>query len=87
MRTEEKMFTPCRVGKHVAKNRIIRSATNDHLGNRDGSVSDEEIAMYDSLARNEIGTIITGHLSVSPDLSYRADEVQLCIGNDCYGGN
>ncbi|MDE5806950.1 MAG: hypothetical protein K2H76_02455, partial [Muribaculaceae bacterium] len=79
-----KMFTPGKIGKKKVKNRIIRSATNDHLGNRDGSVSEEEISMYDSLARNDVGTIITGHLSVSPDLNYRADEVQLSIGDDRY---
>lgn len=81
---EDKIFTPFRIGSRMAKNRIIRSATNDHLGNRDGSVSEEEIAMYDTLARNDVGTIITGHISVSPDLEYRADEVQLCIGDDRY---
>ena len=76
------MFSTARLKHLTAKNRIIRSATNDHLGNPDGSVSDEEIAMYDTLAANDVGTIITGHLSVSPDLDYRADEMQLCIGDD-----
>lgn len=80
----EKIFTPHKLGSLTAKNRIIRSATNDHLGNRDGSVSDAEIEMYETLARNLVGTIITGHLSVSPDLSLRADEVQLCVGDDKY---
>ena len=70
------------LGKHITKNRIIRSATNDHLGNTDGTVSDAEIAMYDSLASNEVGTIITGHMSVAPDLGLRADEAQLSIGDD-----
>ena len=81
-----KTFTPTKLGNLVIKNRIIRSATNDHLGNRDGSVSEAEIEMYDTLARNNIGTIITGHLSVSPNLDLRADEVQLCIGDDRYIG-
>ena len=79
-----KIFENAHIGQATVKNRIIRSATNDHLGNRDGSVSDEEIGMYDTLARNDIGTIITGHMSVSPNLDYRADEVQLCIGDDRY---
>ncbi|MDE7495620.1 MAG: hypothetical protein K2M67_02095, partial [Muribaculaceae bacterium] len=78
----DKTFSPFKLGPYTVKNRIIRSATNDHLGNRDGSVSDTEIAMYDILAKNDIATIITGHLSVSPDLNLRADEVQLCIGDD-----
>ncbi|MDE6061631.1 MAG: hypothetical protein K2G00_02580, partial [Duncaniella sp.] len=78
----DKTFSPFKLGPHTVKNRIIRSATNDHLGNRDGSVSDAQIAMYDILAKNGIATIITGHISVNPDLNLRADEVQLCIGDD-----
>lgn len=70
----DKIFTPFKLGTHTIKNRIIRSATNDHLGNLDGTVSDAEIEMYDILAKNDIGTIITGHISVSPDLGLRADE-------------
>lgn len=75
-------FQPIDINCLHAKNRIIRSATNDHLGNRDATVSDAQIEMYDALARNEIGTIITGHLSIEPDLSQRADIVQLSIGDD-----
>lgn len=78
------MFSPYKIGTLTAKNRIIRSATNDHLGNIDGTLSDAEIAMYDALAANEVGTIITGHMSVAPDLGLRADEAQLSIGNDSY---
>lgn len=77
-----KKFTPANIGKTKAYNRIIRSATDDMLGNFDGTVSDAEIEMYDQLARNNVATIITGHISVSPDLAYRADAVQLCIGAD-----
>lgn len=55
------IFTPYKIGSRTAKNRIIRSATNDHLGNTDGSVSDAEIEMYGALAGNDIGIIITGH--------------------------
>ena len=38
--------------------------------------------MYDQLARNEVGTIITGHLSVDPDIANRADIAQLSIGDN-----
>lgn len=78
------MFTPGRINGVTTKNRLIRSATNDHLGNLDGTVSDAEIEMYDTLGRNQVGTVITGHMSVSPDLAYRADEMQTCIGDDRY---
>lgn len=75
-------FSPITINSLKAKNRIIRSATNDHLGNTDATVSDAQIEMYDQLARNEIGTIITGHLSVDPDIANRADIAQLSIGDD-----
>ena len=75
-------FSSIKINSLTAKNRIIRSATNDHLGNTDATVSDAQIEMYDLLARNEVGTIITGHLSVDPEISNRADIAQLSIGDD-----
>lgn len=75
-------FFPITIGNLHASNRIIRSATNDHLGNTDGTVSDAQIDMYDALASNCVGTIITGHISVDPDPANRADIAQLCIGDD-----
>ena len=78
------IFTPVKIGNKTAKNRIIRSATNDHLGNLDGTVSDAQIKMYDALASNEIGVIITGHISVAPDLDLRADIAQSAVGDDSF---
>lgn len=75
-------FSPITIGGIEAGNRIMRSAVNDHLGNPDGTVSDAQIDMYDVLARNEIGSIITGHISVLPELDCRADPVQLSAGDD-----
>ncbi len=40
-----RMFNPGVINGVSTKNRLIRSATNDHLGNPDGIVSDEEIEM------------------------------------------
>ncbi len=77
-----KAFMPLEIKGKRAKNRFIRSAVNDHLGNLDGSVSDAEIEMYDTLGRGEIGVVITGHMSVSPSLDYRADIAQLSIGDE-----
>jgi len=75
-------FDSIRIGSLTAKNRIIRSATNDHLGNRDATISDAQIDMYDQLASHDVGTIITGHMSIVPDIAMRADEVQPSIGDD-----
>ena len=81
MKTNDK-FSPFRINGKTAKNRFIRSATNSHLDNTDGTISDAELEMYDALGRGEVGTIITGHMSVSPNLDYRADIAQPSIGSD-----
>lgn len=53
--------------KHIAsKNRLIRSAVHDFLGNADGTMTEAEFGMYETLAKNDIGIIITGHCNVSP---------------------
>lgn len=81
MKTKDK-FSPFTIKNKTAKNRFIRSATNSHLDNTDGTISDAEIEMYDALGRGDVGTVITGHMSVSPRLEYRADIAQPSIGSD-----
>ncbi|MDE6299380.1 MAG: NADH:flavin oxidoreductase [Muribaculaceae bacterium] len=81
MNTRDK-FSPFSLNGHTAKNRFIRSATNSHLDNTDGTISDAEIEMYDKLGKGDVGTIITGHFNVSPELKYRADIAQPSIGSD-----
>lgn len=55
MKTVDK-FSPYTIKGKVAKNRFIRSATNSHLDNTDGTISEAEIEMYDALGRGEVGT-------------------------------
>lgn len=81
MKTTDK-FSPFTINGKTVKNRFIRSATNSHLDNTDGIISDAEIEMYDALGRGDVGTIITGHMSVAPDPAYRADIAQPSIGSD-----
>lgn len=81
MKTKDK-FSSFTLKRKTVKNRFIRSATNSHLDNTDGTISDAEIDMYDALGRGDVGTIITGHMSVSPNLEYRADIAQPSIGSD-----
>ncbi|MDE6548871.1 MAG: NADH:flavin oxidoreductase [Muribaculaceae bacterium] len=81
METNDK-FSSFVINGKIAKNRFIRSATNSHLDNIDGTISDAEIEMYDALGRGDVGTIITGHMSVAPNLDYRADIAQPAIGSD-----
>ena len=79
---QEIMFTNIKISNQEIKNRIVRSATNDHLGNKDGTVSDKQIELYHDLASNNIGLIITGHICVSE--KNRADETQSLVSDDKY---
>lgn len=49
------------------KNRIVRSATHSMLGNLDGSISKDELQMFEDLASNHVGLIIAGQFFVSHD--------------------
>jgi 2,4-dienoyl-CoA reductase-like NADH-dependent reductase (Old Yellow Enzyme family) len=53
------LFQPISIGSMVVKNRFVRSATHDYYGNPDGTISEEEVRMYKSLAENDVGLIIT----------------------------
>ncbi len=60
-------------------NRIIRSATNEHLGTLDGYITDDYIKVYSNLAKSGIGLIITSHLAI--DKNQRADVTHICVND------
>ena len=53
------MFSKGKIKNIEIKNRIVRSATNEHLGNIDGIITDDYIDVYSNLAKNDVGLIIT----------------------------
>jgi 2,4-dienoyl-CoA reductase-like NADH-dependent reductase (Old Yellow Enzyme family) len=59
-----KLFNDATIGKVKVKNRIIRSATHEGLGNDDGSSKDELTGMYERLAKGYAGAIITGYCGI-----------------------
>lgn len=59
------VFERIKLNNITLKNRIVRSATHDYLGNTDGTVTDDEYRLYDELASHNIGLIITAHACVS----------------------
>jgi 2,4-dienoyl-CoA reductase-like NADH-dependent reductase (Old Yellow Enzyme family) len=61
-----KIFETAKLGSFTVKNKIARSATYSYLKNEDGYVSDDEINMYEELAKNNVGLIFTGQVYVSP---------------------
>lgn len=60
-------------------NRIVRSATNEHLGTLDGCITDDYIKVYANLAKSGIGLIITSHMAI--DKNQRADNTHICIND------
>lgn len=61
------------------KNRIVRSATNEHLGTIDGCITDDYINVYHNLAKSGIGLIITSHMAI--DKNQRADVTHICVND------
>jgi len=62
------LFQSISLGSIVIKNRFVRSATHDFMGNLDGTISDQEIELYKTLAKNDVGLIITAHAYVQHPL-------------------
>lgn len=65
----KEVFQPITLKNMTVKNRIVRSATNTHMGNSDGTISESEIRILSELAENEVGLIITGNFDVSGENS------------------
>ena len=60
------LFEPMQVGNLEIKNRFVHSATHESMATPDGGVTDNLVKRYQTLARGEIGLIITGYLYVDP---------------------
>ena len=61
------LFTPGRIGSLELPNRLIRSATQDPFGRRDGTCAPEQVALYRQLAESGVGAIITAYSYISPE--------------------
>ena len=62
----EALFRPGSIGPVEVRNRIVRAGTSETMAGPNGEVTDELLALYDALARNEVGLIFTGHLYCHP---------------------
>ena len=60
------LFEPLLINKLELRNRFVRSATMETLGDQ-GMVTDDLLAFYRELASGEIGLIVTGGLFVKKD--------------------
>jgi len=61
---ERKVFETAEIGKIKLRNRIIRSATHEGLADEQGFPTDSLLKKYETLAKNEVGCIITGFAGV-----------------------
>ncbi len=61
------LFTSRMIGEVTIKNRFVRSATFESAANEDGSIGEDYLKIYDTLAKGEIGLIITGMIFTSID--------------------
>jgi len=74
------LFTEKNIGPLKIPNRLIRSATCECMAKETGEVTPEIINLYEKLAENNVGLIITGHCYVNQ--MGKSDEYQLGIHND-----
>lgn len=65
------------IGPMQLKNRVVRSATNEHLATRAGMPTRAWAETQIELAKNEVGLVITGHFAVDP--AQRTDEAQTAM--------
>ena len=58
------LFTESRIGSMTLKNRFVRSATWENMATEDGHMTDKLYAIYDELAKGEVGLIVTGYANI-----------------------
>jgi 2,4-dienoyl-CoA reductase-like NADH-dependent reductase (Old Yellow Enzyme family) len=59
------MFAPGRIGALELRNKLVRAGTSETMADERGAVTDRYLALYETLARNDVGLIFTGHLYVA----------------------
>lgn len=58
------------LGPLATRNRIVRAGTSETMAALDGAVSEQLVALYETLAAGRVGTIFTGHLYCHPRGQY-----------------
>ena len=67
------LFTPGRIGNLELPNRLVRSATAEHMADSNGRPRLQLKQHYQELARGGAGLIITGHMFVHPSGSTQSE--------------
>ena len=61
-----KIFESASIAEIVIKNRILRSATHEGMSDDAGYPTAELYDLYERLASNNVGAIITGFVAIQP---------------------
>lgn len=56
------LFSEGRVGSLTTRNRVVRAGTSETMAGERGEVTPGLCALYETLARNQVGLLFTGHL-------------------------
>lgn len=56
------LFQPGHIGAMEVRNRLVRAGTSETMAGPNGQVTDDLLNLYETLARNQVGLIFTGHL-------------------------
>ncbi len=62
MTASRRLFEPGRIGPVEIPNRIVRAGTSECMASVTGAITDLHIHLYETLARNQVGLIFTGHM-------------------------
>lgn len=79
MNLKKNIWQKDKIGGLELNNRIVRSATNEHLGSLEGHITDDYIKVYENLAKSGIGLIITSHMAI--DANQRAECTHICAND------
>jgi 2,4-dienoyl-CoA reductase-like NADH-dependent reductase (Old Yellow Enzyme family) len=69
------LFQPGRIGPVETANRIVRAGTSETAAGESGEITGELVAIYEALARNQVGLILSGHMFCHPRGQYAAHQV------------
>ncbi len=58
------LFAETRIGNMTLNNRFIRSATWENMATEEGHMTDKLYAIYEELAKGEVGLIVTGYANI-----------------------
>jgi 2,4-dienoyl-CoA reductase-like NADH-dependent reductase (Old Yellow Enzyme family) len=69
------LFQPGSIGPVTTANRIVRAGTSETAAGDAGEITDQLVEIYEALARNRVGLILSGHMFCDPRGRYALRQV------------